>query len=77
MLPNAKALLLRDALDDAAGAGLDILDLHAGRLGERVELRLEPAALAVVQAVGSIDRDDVGSRQRGRRDSSGNEQSAQ
>ena len=71
-------LLLRDALDDAAGAGLDILDLDAGRLGERIELRLEPAALAVMQAVGRVDRDDVGSRQRGRReDSGGDEESAE
>ena len=71
-------LLLGDALDDAARAGLDILHLDAGRLGEGVELGLEPAALAVVQAIGGIDGDDVGSGESWRGDDDGRagEQSA-
>ena len=42
--------------------------LIAGRLGEGVELGFEPAALAVVQAVGGIDGDDVGGREGRRRE---------
>src|SRR5581483_6239813 len=39
-----------------AGAGLDVLDLDAGRLGESRELVAEPARRPVVQPVGGIDR---------------------
>ena len=70
-------LLFRHALHDAARAGLDILHLDASRLGEGVELGLEPASLAVVQAVGGVDRDDVGRRECRRDEGGGNKQCAQ
>ena len=69
--------LFRDPLDDAARTRLDILHLDASRLGEGVELRLEPAALAVVQAVCGVDRDDVGRRERRHDEGGGNKQCAQ
>ena len=54
-------LLLGDAVRDHRRAALDILDLHAGGLGERVELGLVPARRSVAQPLRAVDRYHAGS----------------
>jgi hypothetical protein len=49
--------LLRQTLNDRAAA-FHILHFDARRFGEGVELALIPAVIAVMQAVGGVNRDD-------------------
>ena len=70
--------LLGQTLDDRAGAAFHILHFDARRFGEGSELALIPAVIAVMQAVGGVNRDDAvrpnrraGQREQGQQSKSG------
>ena len=70
--------LLRQTLDDRARAAFHILHFDTRRFGEGVELALIPAIIAVMQAVGGVNRDDAvrpnrgaGQREQGQQSKSG------
>ena len=70
--------LLGQTLDDSAGAAFHILHFDARRFGEGSELALIPAVIAVMQAVGGVNRDDAvrpnrraGQREQGQQSKSG------
>ena len=70
--------LLRQTFDDRAGAAFHILHFDARLFGEGSELALIPAVIAVMQAVGGVNRDDAvrpnrraGQREQGQQSKSG------